>query len=82
MLSYFETITSEEEEEETEESVESSSSFATEVESDDSDVVGSKRRRSSRWENLPLRRSARNRRGGDDYGKGSSTSFSPFLSVC
>nr|XP_045592211.1 uncharacterized protein LOC123754093 [Procambarus clarkii] len=58
--------TSEEEEEETDESVESSSSIDTDVDSDDSDVVGGKRRRGSRWESLPLRRSARNRRGGMD----------------
>lgn len=54
---------SEEEEDETEESLESSSSITTDLESDDSDVVDVKRRRSGRWENLPLRRSARNRRG-------------------
>ncbi|KAK8741318.1 hypothetical protein OTU49_002613, partial [Cherax quadricarinatus] len=58
--------TSEEDEEDSEESAESSSSIDTEMDSDDSDVVGVKRRRSSRWESLPLRRSARNRRGGQD----------------
>lgn len=54
---------SEDEDDETEESLDSSSSISTDLESDDSDVVDMKRRRSSRYENLPLRRSARNRRG-------------------
>lgn len=53
---------SEDEDDETEESLDSSSSISTDLESDDSDVVDMKRRRSSRYENLPLRRSARNRR--------------------
>lgn len=59
---------SEDDDDETEESLDSSSSISTELESDDSDVVDMKRRRSSRYENLPLRRSARNRsrRPGDE----------------